>query len=174
MSSSKEKFVTLGKFGAPYGLAGFIKITSYTDPTDQLLKYKPIFIRTKNNLEELVLADSRLFKNGKIIVKLDSYNSPEEVRVLTGLELVVARDSFPDLEENSYYWHDLCGLQVISDAGVVMGKVDYLFNSGASDIIVVKGDNKSEILLPYIDSVVKEVDLDAGHIIVTWDLQSTE
>ena len=94
--------------------------------------------------------------------------------MLTGLELVVARDSFPDLEENSYYWHDLCGLQVISDAGVVMGKVDYLFNSGASDIIVVKGDNKSEILLPYIDSVVKEVDLDAGHIIVTWDLQSTE
>jgi len=99
-----------------------------------------------------------------------------------GLELVVSAEQLPALEEGEYYWRDLQGLKVWCqdlDTGqerVLLGAVDYLIDTGANDVLVVKPSSESiddnERLIPYLpDEVVKRVNLKEGVIEVDWYLE---
>ena len=75
----------------------------------------------------------------------------------------------PATESNQYYWSDLVGLQVITTTGTLLGTVDYLFETGANDVLVVKGET-TERMLPFVmEHVIKEVDLQQQLITVDWD-----
>jgi len=113
--------------------------------------------------------DSKVFKNGKIIIKLPGVDNPEQARLSTGKEIFTTTADLPDLEDDGYYWHDLVGLSVINAAGHEFGRVEYLFNSGASDIMVVKSCNGTEVLIPYLDHVVIKVDLTECTMLIAWE-----
>lgn len=79
------------------------------------------------------------------------------------------RSELPPLEEGEFYWTDLEGLRVETVSGKPLGVVDYLFATGANDVMVVK-DGKRERLIPFVrERVVTRVDLDAGVVVVDWD-----
>ena len=84
---------------------------------------------------------------------------------LVGSELFVDRADLPDPEDGSYYWVDIIGLRVETVDGVFLGKVDSIFPTGSNDVYVVK-DGKKEILVPALASVLKDVDLDQGIMVV--------
>jgi len=113
------------------------------------------------------VAEGRLHGKG-LVVRLDDVNDRNAAEALRGAEIYVARDQLPELDEGEYYWEDLAGLTVINQVNEELGLIDQMLDTGANDVMVVKGA-KGRQLIPYISGdVVKQVDLDAGVVKVDW------
>lgn len=174
MSDQKENFVILGKITSPFGLQGWVKVYSYTDPMDGIFQHKTWSLwRDGKPVGEFALGKGQQHSKG-LIARLKSVENRNQSEALAGTEIRIYKDQLPDLEEGDYYWHQLVGLTVMTVNGVNLGRVDYLMDTGANDVLVIKGTEDSkdneERLLPYlVDQVVKEVDLSAGTMLVDWD-----
>ncbi len=165
-----DEMVVVGRVGSPHGVRGWLKLFSYTQPTDHILQYSHWFIQKHDGWEPVDMATLSIDSgnNGHYIrIKFAACNSPEAARLYTNLLIGVTRDQLPVLSKGDYYWSDLEGLTVINHEGILFGQVSHLFSTGANDVLVVKGDR--ERLLPYINDVILEVDLDKGQIKVNWD-----
>ncbi len=176
--SSTDDLVVLGRIASAYGIKGWVKILSHTDPRQGILDYSPWLIKTRDGgWEKLDLVASRVHGKGVVarIVGCEDRTAAEQYR---GMEIAVKSEQLPDLGEEEYYWRELEGLKVVVTEEdrdpVVLGRVAHVMATGANDVLVVKGCEDSldqrERLLPYLwDQVIKEVDLDAGKIRVDWD-----
>lgn len=159
--------VVIGRLGSPYGVRGWIKLFSFTEPVDNILRYPHWFIEDKAaGWLPIQPAETQVSSN-HIRVKFAGCDSPEQARLYTQLQIAVTRDQLPALESGEYYWSDLEGLKVINQQGVELGYVQHLFSTGANDVMVVKGER--ERLLPYIKDVVLKVDLVQKQVLVDWD-----
>lgn len=108
-------------------------------------------------------------QHGKgVIALLADCSDRDQARALTGCEIGISRDALPAAQPGEYYWHDLQGLKVVTLAGEALGSVDHLIETGANDVLVVKGDR--ERLIPFVmGQVIVQVDLEQGEIRVDWD-----
>lgn len=173
MSEVTEEPVVLGRFNSPFGVQGWIKVYSYTEPMDNILNYKPWLIKQNGDWVPVKVKSTK--KQGKgLIAKLDQVDSPEAARLLCEVEIAVPRSALPQLDEGEYYWSQLENLKVYTESGELLGRVDHLIETGANDVLVVKGDEASidreTRLIPYVpDQVVKQIDLEAGILRVDWD-----
>jgi 16S rRNA processing protein RimM len=169
----EEDVVVLGRFTATYGVQGWIKVYSYTDPMENILTYTPWLVRKNGVWTELKRSGGK--KHGKgLIARLDGIDAPEKARVFTNEEIAVPAKVLPDLKPGEYYWSQLENLLVYTESGELLGRVDHLMETGANDVLVVKGTKESidreERLLPWLpDQVIKEIDLDSGTMRVDWD-----
>ncbi|MBU0744406.1 MAG: ribosome maturation factor RimM [Gammaproteobacteria bacterium] len=165
MTSSVSSPVMVGRFGRAFGVLGWIKIISFTTPRENILDFQPWLIRKNDQWEELYFESSKS-RVGSIIVKLASCNSPEEVSSFTNIDINILREQLPKLSNDEYYWDDLIGLEVINTDGVKLGVVQSLLATGSNDVLVVMGDSKR--LIPYVSSVIVNVDLPNKSIHVDW------
>jgi 16S rRNA processing protein RimM len=161
----------MGRIGAPYGIKGWVKLISFTDPVDNLLDYESLWVADGAALRKIEIDEARPQGEG-LVGHIKGCDVREATRLYTGLDLLVPKDALPELEEG-FYWHELEGLRVVNLAGEDLGVVDHLLATGANDVLVVRGDEASvdreERLLPYVDAqVVKEVDLAARIMRVDW------
>lgn len=162
-----DKFIIVGQLGKTYGVHGWVKVNSFTNPIDNLLDYDPWFYQQNNKWTELPVTEAQLQGNS-IVAHIEGYNTPEAARALTGIEIAVQRSQLPALAKDEYFWCDLVGLQVVTTKGVQLGKVNRLFHTGANDILVIEG--KKEHLIPYIKNhFVLNVDIPKQTMIVDWD-----
>ena len=108
-------------------------------------------------------------RHGKgVVARLVGCDDRDQAQSLMGYEIGVYRDQLPETEPGEYYWNDLKGLKVVTLQGESLGIVDHLIETGANDVLVVKGER--ERLIPFVqDQVVTKVDLDNGEIQVDWD-----
>jgi 16S rRNA processing protein RimM len=102
-----------------------------------------------------------------IIAKLAGIDDRDVAATFIDIDIAIPRDQLPELGKNEFYWTDLEGIKVVTIEGVELGLLDHLFETGANDVMVIKGERQR--LLPYIDQVVKRVDLEAGIMEVDWD-----
>jgi len=161
-----HKKITIGRFGSTFGIQGWIKIISFTDPVENIINLAPLFIKKNNDWQQLYLKDIK--KHGKnIIAKINDVNDPETAAMYTNLDIAIEHEQLPKLAKNEYYWSDLEGLNVINKEGQELGQVDHLFATGSNDVLVVKNDH--ERLIPYIDDVVLKIDIENKLITVDWD-----
>ncbi|TGD76108.1 ribosome maturation factor RimM [Mangrovimicrobium sediminis] len=180
MSEPGSSALTAGKITGCYGIKGWVKIHSYTEPQDNLFRLGGWQLRRRGALEPVEFDQWKRQGKGMVahIAGVDDRNEAEAYR---GLEILVAAASLPSLEEGDYYWHQLEGLEVWgrepeTDAGrVLLGRVDHLIETGANDVLVVQACEGSiddrERLIPYLlDEVVSDVDLAAGRMDVDWYL----
>lgn len=160
--------VGIGRFGSPYGIKGWIKVISYTDPIEQILSYLPWHI-VKNG-QNVVLTKVNGKQHGKnMIVKLPSCSDRNEAMTYTNIEIFIERSQLPKLEEG-YYWVDLIGLSVVNQQGVSLGTVESIFATGSNDVLVVAGEGGGkQHYIPYTDHAVINVDLTKKQIEVDWD-----
>ena len=167
MSAGAKDFVVLGRISGLFGVKGWIKVHSYTDPREGILDYREWHLSRDSNSETLQLAEGR--KHGKaLIARIDGIEDRDAAADLVGAEIRVGRAALPATEEGQYYWADLEGLQVVNRNGKALGKVDYLLETGANDVLVVKGEQ--EVLIPFIKGdVIESVDLAAGVVHVNWE-----
>ena len=162
-----EQRVVLGKVGAIFGVRGWVKLWSFTDPIENLLQYRELELGHEGRWRPARLADGR--KHGKgLVARFDGVDDRDAAAALVGSELAVARSRLPAPAEGEYYWADLVGLEVVNRDGVGLGRVEQMMATGANDVMVVKGER--ERLLPFLPGrFVDEVDLDGGRIVVDWD-----
>ncbi len=162
--------VVVGRIGAPYGVRGWVRVSSFTQPAGNLLDYQPWLLETDGAWRSHHPLETKPYKQG-CIARFADIQDREEAAGLTGTHVAVARAQLPDLEHHEYYWRDLEGLAVWNQ-GERLGVVDHLIDTGANPVLVVRNvvgsEAAAETLIPFVDQYVAEVDLEAGRIYVNW------
>lgn len=156
----------VGKLGGPHGVRGWIKVLSYTDPRDNLFEYTPWQIESNSQWRGYDVESARPQGKGWVVKLKDVDDRDAALQLMHG-RVAVREDQLPELEEGEYYWRELLGLDVVTTQGQALGTISKMLETGANDVLVVRGDR--ERLLPYIDDVVLKVDLDSGTMHVDWD-----
>lgn len=168
-----KTFLPVGKVTGAFGVRGWLKIWSWTDPPRGLFGYSPLFHRCRDEeaWTPLELAEERVRGRG-FIARPKDCRSRDEIERYIGGELGIRREQLPEAAAGEYYWCQLQGLRVRSTAGD-LGVVSHLFDTGANDVMVVEPDGDSiddrRRLIPWLwRQVVSEVDLGAGRVAVDW------
>jgi 16S rRNA processing protein RimM len=157
----------LGRISGVFGVRGWVKIHSYTDPREAVLDYEGLLLGHEGDWQPANVAEGQ--RHGKTVVaRIEGFDDRDEAAALIGKEIAVLRDALPETEDGHYYWQDLEGLKVLQSDGTKLGTVAYLLETGAHDVMVVKGD--VERLIPFVsDEIVVDVDLAKGVIVVDWE-----
>ena len=165
--------VKLGRITTVYGVKGWVKVFSNTEPMDNIFAYQPWQIQINGQWQEVKVNQGKHHGKG-LVAQLEGCNDREQAKFYVGAEIAVDRSKLPELEDGDYYWSQLTGMNVETEAGVKLGKVDHLIATGANDVLVVKGSQASidseERLIPWLpDQVITKIDLSGGVIRVNWD-----
>jgi 16S rRNA processing protein RimM len=157
--------VAIGRIGAPHGVRGWCRVQSWTRPPEAILAFERWLIGDEHHAYRVV--ESRETAKG-LIVRLAACRDRDAALALRHAIVAVPRDELPALPEGEWYWADLEGLRVETTDGVELGRVDHLLETGANDVLVVRGDR--ERLIPWeTQSVVRSVEPDAERLVVDWD-----
>ncbi len=163
-----ERRVLLGKIVGLFGVDGWVKVESYTEPRVRIFKYLPWSLKTGAGEIQVTQVQGRAHGKG-LVALLPEVEDRDAAQVWIGAEIWVQRSALPKAKRGEYYWADLEGLDVVNLDGVAFGKVSHLFSTGANDVIVVR-DGVRERLIPFVlKQFVMEVNLDSARITVDWD-----
>ena len=175
-SAADDKLI-VGKISGVYGVKGWIKVHSNTDPRDGITTYNPWYIQRgshgKGEWREIRVEHGR--RQAKtVIAKLEGVDDRDAAMQLTGATIAIRRDQLPALGEDEFYWRDLIGLRVINKEGVELGSVRRLMETGANDVLVVSTEERDAVqkehLIPWTPGqAVLDVDLERGSVCVDWD-----
>lgn len=160
-----EKYLEIGQIVNTFGIKGQVKIVPFTDDITRYDELKEIYVEKKNELK-LFQIEQVNYKKNMVILKLKGIETVEEAQKLRNCYLKIDRKDAKKLPKDTYFIVDLLGLDVYTDEGKLLGKVDDIYNAGSSDIYVIKDELGKQILLPAIKDVLKEVDLENQKIIV--------
>lgn len=159
------KYLEIGQIVNTFGIKGMVKIKPFTDDIRRFDKLENIYIENKKSKKEYEIEEVKYHKD-MVLMKLKGIDRIEEAEQLRQGYLLVDRQKEPPLQEGVYYIVDLLGLDVYTDEGQLLGKVEDIFNTGSNDIYVVKDGLGKQVLLPGIPEVLKNVDLEKGEITV--------
>lgn len=167
LPDTASDLVILGRISAVFGIKGWLKLFSHTEPREAILDYRNCLVRQGKEWKPWVIAEGKRHGN-QIIVRIDDVDDRDAAMAWVGADIGIRRADLPDAGAEHYYWSDLEGLAVVNQQGRTLGTVDYMLSTGANDVMVVKGEQ--EVLIPFvIGQYVCGVDLAEGVIQVEWD-----
>lgn len=159
--------MVVGEIVGAYGVKGWVKIHSFTQPVGNILDYAPWGVEKNGNTRQYQLLAGRL-QGQAVIAQLEGVVDRDQALMLKSSQIVVPKDRFPPAEQGQYYWADLVGLNVVNLEGQALGSIHEMLSTGANDVMVVRGDR--ERLIPFVQpQYVKSVSLDDGSMVVDWD-----
>ena len=160
-----QKRLEVGQIVNTFGIKGEVKVMPFTDDINRFDYLEKVYVKSKKD-EKLYKVENARYHKNMVLLKLEGIENPEQAEMLRNAFLEIDREDAIPLEEGTYFIADLIGLEVYTDEGKLLGKVEDIYNAGANDIYVVKDELGKQVLLPGIDEVIKEVDLDKSKIIV--------
>ena len=161
-------YVNVGKIVNTHGIKGEVRVISDTDFPEERYRPGAELVWLGNDESErftLTVASHRQHKQFDL-VKFESYPTINEAESLIGGTLNVTEADLATLDDDTFYWHDIVGLTAYDEAGTEIGQVKEILSSGANDVWVISRRGQKDLLLPYIDDVIKAVDLAEGTITV--------
>jgi 16S rRNA processing protein RimM len=166
-ANGDEQVILVGRISGLYGVHGWVRVYSYTEPREEILRYAPWHLRQEGCWLPWALRQGRLQGKG-IVAALEGIDDRDTAARWIGCDIAIWREQLPALKAGEYYWADLVGLDVFTEQGMLLGQIKRLFETGANDVLVVQGER--ERLIPFLPgAVVKEVDLQQGTLTVAWD-----
>lgn len=159
------EYFEVGQIVNTFGIKGQVKVVPFTDDVERFEELNEVYIEKKNELQLFQIEQINYHKN-MVIIKFKGINTIEEAEKYRNCYLKIDRKHAKKLPKDTYFIADLLGLPVYTDEGKLLGKVDDIYNSGSSDIYVVKDEMGKQVLLPSIPEVLKEIDLENEKIIV--------
>jgi 16S rRNA processing protein RimM len=164
---SPEEFIPVGKISGAHGVKGWAKIYSFTEPRDNVLKYKPLYLSRHGEWIEIQVTGGRIQGKG-VVMGISNVTDRDQVMPLIGSELAVKREQLKPVLEDEFYWTDLMGSEVVNTEQQSLGIIDHMLETGANDVMVVI-DGKQTRMIPFVmDDIVKSVDLDTKQVLVDW------
>lgn len=160
-----QKYFEVGQIVNTFGVKGMLKVKPFTDDVERFEELKKVYICKKEKLEEVEIEEVKYHKD-MVLLKVKGIDDMNEAEKVKGLYLKIDRKNAKKLPKDTYFIADLLGLEVYSDTGELLGKVDDIFRTGANDVYVVKNEIGKQLLLPGIPDVIKEIDLEKEKIIV--------
>jgi len=169
----KDKSAVMGKVTSVYGVKGWVKVMSFTQPKENISQYKNWVLDHSGERITVKVSHCKPHANG-LIAQLDGCSDRELAKQYCGSLITVSQSELPELSNGEFYWHQLEDLRVVTVEDMLLGKVSHLIETGSNDVLVIKKCEGSidgrERMVPYLpDQVVKKIDLDAGLIEVEWD-----
>ena len=166
MASGKpngDERVCLGLIAGAHGLAGEVRLKSYTGKPQDIAAYGPLEDTAGRRFE---ITKLRPGKN-VLIGRLKGVGTREDAEALKGTELFVSRARLPETGDDEWYYADLIGLRAVDTSDAVLGEVVAVQNYGAGDLLEIKPEaGKGSILMPFRAETVREVDLAANRIVI--------
>lgn len=173
----EQQWVPLGKLNGLFGVKGWVKIFSNTQPKENILSYSPWYLKRNGQWQEFKLLSGRSHGKG-VIAHLEGCSDRDIAAELIGSEIAIKREQLAIPNSGEYYWNDLIGLLVKNLDGVELGKVTSMLETGANDVIVTFDEDgekdakgkKRERLIPFVfEDVIQEINLEQGFMTVDWD-----
>lgn len=159
--------VTLGRVVGLYGVRGWLRVYSYTQPKDNLLAYGQWWL-AGDKLEAAFTVEASSVQGKGLVAKLQGMDDRDQARAWLCSGIRIPRQELPEPARGEYYWVDLIGLQVVTRDGMELGELDHMLETGANDVMVVMGER--ERLIPFVlEHVVTQVDLQQGVVEVDWN-----
>lgn len=172
-SQSASGTVVVAKITGVHGIKGWVKLYSYTRPRENIERFQHCYRQLPDgSLEALELEQVK--QQGKtIIARIRGVEDRDQALAYRQQLICVDAAALPPLAEDDYYWHQLEGL-LVKAGSQLLGRVDHLLETGANDVLVVKpctgSIDQRERLLPFLPgTVVENIDLQAGEMLVAWD-----
>ncbi|MCF6288013.1 MAG: ribosome maturation factor RimM [Proteobacteria bacterium] len=157
-----DERLLIGKVSGCFGVQGWLKIFSYSNPRENITTYKSWIIN--NKVFDLVVAK----KHGKLIVaKLEGIDDKDTALLMIGQKIEIDTQQLAELDGSQFYWRDLVGLDVTNTNGIEFGKLQSILETAAHDVIFVQGEKQR--VIPFImGSTILTVDLDKNTMLVDW------
>jgi len=163
----QNPMVVMGKVAAAHGVQGWIKVQPYTAEPGSLVDYRTWWLGDEQQgWRELDVLKSEL-RGKSVVAQLMGCHDRSVAEQYKGLLVAVQRSKLPKPDEDEYYWSDLIGLEVVTPDGERLGVVDNLLDTGANQVLCVRGAEK-EILIPFIAQVIRQVDMEGKVICADW------
>lgn len=159
--------VIMGRIAAAQGIKGWVKVQPFTEQLGSLMDYRSWWIGQEHGPWREVEVKQCEVHNKTLAAQLPGCPDRSAAEKLKGLLIAVPRSSLPKQSDDEYYWSDLIGLAVVNEEGMQLGMVANLLETGANQVLSVKGDN-GEILIPFVATAIKQVDLQNKCIRVDW------
>jgi 16S rRNA processing protein RimM len=158
--------IELGVVGAPFGVRGWVKLRSHTDPPERLLEHRSLQLRLGGAWRAYRIEASGR-SGGQLTVKLVGVEDRDAAAALKGAMIGVPRSELPPREDKDFYRADLIGCEVTNLEGERLGVVSHFVEIPAHALMVVRGEQ--EYWVPAVPQHLRRVDLQARRIIVDWD-----
>ena len=158
--------VVLGRVGAPFGVQGWVKVTSYTEPPAGIAGYPRWTLVRGGEVRSVRVLESKRAGHA-VAVRLEGVETREAAQALTGAEVQVDRSELPAAGPKEHYLHDLLGLEAVNREGVPLGRVDGYLELPAHPVVVLH-DGEIERLVPLVRERLVAVDLEAGRVTFDW------
>lgn len=163
--------VVVGRIAGAYGVLGWVRLVSYTDPPENLLDYRPWLLGDGTRWRPVSPATGRAHGDG-FIAQLRELSSREQAQALAGTLIAVPRSALPALDQDDeFYWRDLVGMVVFDRAGRELGVVDHLLATGAHEVLVIRTGQPAagaDLLIPFLRQFVPVVDAANRRLVVDW------
>ena len=159
--------IIVGRISGLFGIRGEVRVFDFSRRRGDILRYDSWLLRHEDSWREVFVREGRSHQD-TVVVQLEGLQDRESARELIGTEIAIRPEQLAKLNNGEYYWHQLEGLAVVNVAGDELGIVERVMETGANDVLVVRG--KSERLIPYTPNTIVEVDLSMGKIQVDWEL----
>ncbi len=156
--------VLMATIGAAQGLRGEVRAKTFTTEPEGLGDYGNLHSEDGRVFEVLEIREAK----GMAVVRFKGVNDRNAAEALRGVELYIERDNLPDelLEDDEFFYADLEGLEAFDAEGKSYGIVSAIFDFGAGDLLELKGPGKRPVLIPFSETAVLEIDMDANRILV--------
>jgi 16S rRNA processing protein RimM len=166
MSGESSSLIELGVVGAPFGVRGWVKLRSFTDPPERLLKHRDVQLKVGGAwVAYRIEASGR--SGGQLTAKLAGVDDRTQAQALRGAQVCVPRSELPQRDDKDFYRADLIGCEVVNLAGVRLGTVLHFIETPAQVLMVVRGDR--EHWVPAVPQHLRRVDLQARRVVVDWN-----
>ena len=160
-----QEFLEIGQIVNTFAIKGMVKVKPFTDDITRFDRLDKVYVESNKIKKQYEIEEVKYHKD-LVLIKFKGIDKVEDAELLRNCYLKVDRKDEPELEEGTYYIVDLLGLDVYSDEGNLLGKLDDIYNYGSSDIYVVKDELGKQLLLPAISDVIKEINLEQKKIVV--------
>lgn len=159
------KYLEIGQIVNTFGIKGMVKVKPFTDNIERFSNLEKIYIKNKSGQTEYKIQEVKYHKN-MVLIKFEGIENLEQADLLRNSYLIVDRETEEPLEAGRYYIVDMIGLDVFTDDNEYLGKLEDIYNTGSNDIYVVKNELGKQVLLPAIEDVIKNIDMDNKKVIV--------
>jgi 16S rRNA processing protein RimM len=163
-----EQLLTVGKLVNTHGIKGEIKVLAITDfPEERFAAKKSLFLIPVDGTPSFwITIESVRFHKNTYILKVEGFTNINQVEKYKGSMLKVSQDDLIELPDNEYYYHDIIGCSVFTDENEdkSLGVITEIIKPGANDVWVIKPTSGPDILIPVIDDVVLDVDVNSKKV----------
>lgn len=155
----------IGQIVNTFGIKGFVKVNPFVDDVLRFDDLEKVYLKRNKELKEMEVEEVKYHKN-MVLIKFKGIDRVEDAELLRNSYLEVDRENAIELEDGEYFIADLLGIDVYTEEGETLGKLEDIFNTGSNDIYVVKAEDGKQLLLPAISEVIKEINLKENKIVV--------